>query len=240
MRSQADRAAYALLYASMELGYFISQPKSVLRPVQRMIHLGLGIDSTLMAYFLTDKIRQKFRSKREELLNSGSCNEKQMQSILGKCNHLHIALSASSLFTYHCRKFLSSLGDEQSPLPPDVIDELNFWSFVDSQTDPIPFRFHQHLRLLLFTDASGYGYGAEVSLPSGPLVLRDYWRSELLSRDICVKEALAVLFALQALPESIENRRVDVLVDNEGLSHAWSGLKASSRDLVEVLREMVY
>ena len=238
MQSQADRAAYALLFATMELGYYISQPKSTLRPVQRMVHLGLGIDSTRMAYFLTDRIRQKFRLRREELLGSGSCNEKQMQSFVGKCNHLRSVFAASSLFTFHSRKFISSLSDVQTPLPPNVIDELNFWSFVDSQTEPVPFRFHQHLRLRLFTDASGFAYGAEVLLPSGPLVLRDYWRSELLSRDICVKEALAVLFALQALPESVERRRVDISVDNEALFHSWSGLKASSQDLVEVLREL--
>ena len=238
MRSRADRAAYVLLYATMELGYFVSQPKSTLRPVQRMVHLGLGIDSTVMAYFLTDKIRLKFRRKRDELLRSGTSNEKQMHSFLGSCNHLRSVFSASLLFTFHCRALLSSLTDEQSPLPPAVIDELNFWSFIDTQTEPVPFRLHQHFRLKLFTDASGFGYGADVLLPSGTQVLRDYWRSELLSEDICVKEALAVLFALQALPESVECRRVDVFVDNQGVFHSWSGLKASSLGLVEVLREL--
>ena len=237
LRSQADRAAYALLYATMELGYFVSQPKSTLRPVQRMVHLGLGIDSSIMAYFLTDKIRQKFRVRREELLASGTATERQMQSFVGKCNHLRSIFSASHLFTFHCRKLLPLLHEDPSPLPSAVVDELNFWGFVDSQTEPVPFRFHQHLRLKLFTDASGFGYGADVLLPSGPLVLRDYWRSELF-KDICVKEALAVLFALQALPESVECRRVDAFVDNEGLFHAWSGLKSSSQDLVEVLREL--
>ena len=71
-----------------------------------------------------------------------------------------------------------------------------------------------------------------------PVVIRDYWTSELLSRDICVKEALAVLFVLQALPESIWHRRVDVLVDNEGLALAWSGLRSSSEGLIGVLREL--
>ena len=237
---QAQRAAYALLFATMELGYFISQPKSTIFPVQRLVHLGLGIDSTQMAYFLTDKIRVKFRRKREELLSTGSTNERQMQSFLGSCNHLRSIFPASSLFTFHCRKLVASLGLVQSPLPPGVIDELNFWSFVDSQTDPVPFRLHRHLQLQLFTDASGYAYGADVSLPSGRVVLRDYWRSELLCMDICVKEAMAVLFALQALPDLIQGRRVDVHVDNAGLVHAWSGLKSSASDLVGVLREIFF
>ena len=224
----------------MKLGYYISQPKSTLLPVQRMVHLGFGIDSSLMAFYLTDKIRAKFRGRREELLAKGTCNEKQMQSFLGKCNHLKSVFPPSSLFTFHSRQFVSSLDENQSVVPPLVLDELRFWGFVDSQTEPVPFRSHQHLRLELFTDASGYGYGAVVSLSSGVVVLRDYWRSELLSEDICVKEALAVLLALQALPESIRGRRVDVYVDNEGLFHAWSGLRSSSLGLVGVLKELFF
>ena len=224
----------------MELGYYISQPKSTLLPVQRMVHLGFGVDARLMAYFLTDKIRSKFRRRREELLSSGTCNEKQMQSFLGKCNHLKSVFPASSLFTFHSRRFVSSLSENQSVIPPLVLDELRFWSFVDSQTEPVPFRSHQHLRLTLFTDASNFAFGAIAHLSSGTVVLRDYWCTELLSRDICVKEALAVLFSLQALPESVRGRRVDVHVDNEGLFYAWSGLRSSSPGLVGVLKELFF
>lgn len=238
MRSQAERAAYVLLYSTMELGYFVSQPKSTLFPVQRMVHLGFGIDSREMAYFLPDRLRQKFRTRREELLESKMATEKQIQSFIGKCNHLRSVFAASSLFTFHNRQFVSTLCEVPSPIPQVVLEEIRFWSFVDSMTDPIPFRFHQHIRLQLFTDASNFGYGVDVSLPSGRSVLRDYWSSELLSNDICVKEALAVLLALQALPESVRCRRLDVHVDNEGLFHAWCGLKASSLGLVDVLKQL--
>ena len=127
----------------------------------------------------------------------------------------------SRRFPFHLS--LSSLcfsDDVPVDIPDEVLEEIRFWSFVDSWSDPVPFRRHQHLRLELFTDASGFAYGARVLLPSGPMLLRDYWCSDLLSNDICVKEALAVLFVLQALPESVWSRRVDVFVDNEGLSSA--------------------
>ena len=67
----------------MELGYFISQPKSTLLPVQKMVHLGFGIDSVEMAFYLPEKLRAKFRTRREELLSSRQACEKQMQSFLG-------------------------------------------------------------------------------------------------------------------------------------------------------------
>ena len=236
--ARANRGSYALLFMQMELGYFVSGPKSTLFPVQRMVHLGLGIDSSKMAFFLPDRLRTKFRLRREQLLSDGTATEKQIQSFIGKCNHLKSVFPASHLFTFHCRDFVSRLDDTPAAIPAEVLDEIRFWSFVDSHTEPIPFRPHRHLRLELFTDASGSGFGATVNLPSGPVVIRDYWVTDLLSEDICVKETLAVLLVLQALPESVWSRRVDVGVDNEGLSLAWAGLKASSGGLARVLREL--
>ena len=74
--------------------------------------------------------------------------------------------------------------------------------------------------VLAFTDASGFAWGARVDLPSGPLLLRDYWNSRLFRYDICSKEALAVLFAFCLIASKLYRRRVDVFVDNMGLVHA--------------------
>ena len=70
------------------------------------------------------------------------------------------------------------------------------------------------------------------------MILKDYWSSTLFQHDICCKEVLAVLFALQSLESSIFRRRIDVYVDNEGLMHAWSGLKSKSPELVSILQSL--
>ena len=127
---------------------------------------------------------------------------------------------------------MPGLEEDRLPLPQTALDEIEFWSFVDSVSEPVPWLLQQHVSLELCTDASGYGWGATVSLPDGPVVLQDYWASELFNHDICCKEGLAVLFALQSLEGSIQRRRVDVRVDNEGLVHAWSGLKSKSRKVL--------
>lgn len=123
-------------------------------------------------------------------------------------------------------------------LPPGILEEIEFWTFVDTFTDEVPFLKQQHVSVRLSTDASGFAWGASVDLPDGPLVLRDYWSSHLLGKDICAKEGLAVLFALQAIQERLFRRRVDVFVDNQGLMLAWNGLKAKSEELVGVLRSL--
>ena len=203
-----------------------------------MIHLGFGIDSRISSYFLTEKYRQKFRILRERLLSTKSADLRDIQSFVGKCNHLRLLFPASSLFTIRCRRLESSLGPEPSSIPQDVLDEISFWSFVESFTQPVPYRLQQHLSLHLYTDASGFGWGAKVDLPSGNTEIRDYWSSQLFGHDICVKEALAVLFALQSVSCHLWRRRVDVFVDNEGLVHAWSGLRSKSVELTDVLQTL--
>ena len=223
---------------SMRLGYYVSHNKSELLPTQRLVHLGYGIDNSIGAYFITDKHRNKFRARRDSLLLTKAASLLDLQSFVGKCNHLRLVFPAVSLFTIHCRRFMSSLGDSPSPLPKDVLDEIAFWSFVDSVTQPIPFRHQRHASISLSSDASGYAWGAQIETPGGPLVLRDYWTAECMPSDICVKEGLAVLLALSSIVDSVRDHRVDVYSDNHALTQAWSGLKCSSSDLAGVLRSL--
>ena len=226
------------LYMAMRLGYYISPTKSTLLPTQSMVHLGFGIDSTTSSYSITAKYREKFRKFRIELLERGTANLNDLQRWVGKCNHLHLVFPGNSLFTSEARHCMTHAGEDRKQMPQALLDEINFWSFVDSYTEPVPYLLQQHVSLKLCTDASGYGWGATVELPSGPTVLKDYWSSDLFQNDICCKEALAVLFALQSLEGAIFRRRVDVRVDNEGLVHAWTGLKSKSSELVEILQSL--
>ena len=237
-RARAARAVYVALFVAMLLGYYISPTKSTLFPAQAMVHLGFGIDSASCSFSITEKYRAKFRKARQELLERKTANLNDLQSWVGKCNHLRLVFPGNSLFTMEVCRLMPLLGEDRRPLPQAALDEIEFWSFVDSVTEPVPWLLQQHVTLKLCTDASGYGWGATVSLPDGPVVLQDYWASDLFHHDICCKEALAVLFALQSLEKSIHKRRVDVHVDNEGLVHAWSGLKSKSPELVGVLRAL--
>ena len=229
---------YAASYMGMKLGFSLHPTKSSIFPTQDMVHLGFGIDSATSSFYIADKCRRKFVTFLNELLNRGTANLLDLQRWVGKCNHLGLIFPAFSLFTFECRQFMSSLGGERVALPPRVLDEISFWSFVAMHTEPIPFRKQQHVSARLSTDASGFAWGASVTLPSGPVELRDYWSTPLLSSDICVKEALALFFCLQAIRQHLSDRRVDVFVDNEGLVHAWQGLRSRLPELVEVLKSL--
>ena len=203
-----------------------------------MTHLGFGIDSVTSSYSIKEKFRAKFRLCREELLERGSANLLDLQRWVGKCNHLRLLFPGNSLFTIEARRLMAGLDTTRVEIPQSVKEEISFWSFVDAFTEPVPYLLQQHVTIGLYTDASGYGWGATVTLPSGPTTLRDYWTSELLHHDICCKEGLAVLFALQSLESAISCRRVDVRVDNEGLALAWAGLRSRSVELTGVLQSL--
>ena len=237
-QARSARAMYAAVYIAMRLGYYISPTKSSIQPTQNMVHLGYGIDSRNSSFYITDKCRRKVATRRNELLDRGTADLHDIQSWVGKCNHLRLVFPASSLFTFECRQWMSSLADDKIAIPDAVRQEIEFWGFVDTHTEPIPFLKQQHVTVRLSTDASGYAWGASISLPSGPLEYRDYWSSNLFEHDICAKEGLAVLFGLQSIEDQLHGRRVDVFVDNQGLALAWQGLKSRSPELVGVLRTL--
>ena len=73
----------------------------------------------------------------------------------------------------------------------------------------------------LASDASQSRWGATLTLPEGLIKTGDYFSQQLGDRDIAIKEAYALLYALQAFSSHLENTRVDALVDNKVLYHAW-------------------
>ena len=71
------------------------------------------------------------------------------------------------------------------------------------------------------SDASQSRWGATLSLPNGIMSVGDYFGLDMDERDIATKEAHALLCALQAFSPRLTNARVDAMVDNQVLYHAW-------------------
>jgi hypothetical protein len=218
----------------------VSPVKSQLHPVQKMIHLGFYTDSVSSSISLTAKKIDKFRVCREDILGKGCAMLHDMQHFIGKCSSLRLVFPAASLFTHLCCSLLSSLSDSFScVLSAAVIDEVRFWRFVDSFTHPIPWRREQHVVVHLSSDASGFRWGSTVVFGSEPSTFGDYWSPTLLaSGDMCLKETTALYFTFQSVSHLLWDCRVDVIVDNEGLSLAWDGLRGKSVALVSVLKSV--
>ena len=220
------------------LGYFINLNKSHLQPSSRMIHLGLGICSKSMSFWIPDKKKVSFAEVREKIVADNAVMLKPLQRFVGKCQSFVLVFPSASLFVRECCSFMSEL-DDVTPvdLTQSVREEILFWRFVDSVTEPIPWRLERHLVLKLSSDASSYRWGGVLVRPTGDISFGDYWSAEVREiTDICYKEALALYFVLLSVIDLLWDRRVDVQVDSMALFLAWGSLRAKSRELARVLR----
>lgn len=71
-------------------------------------------------------------------------------------------------------------------------EELEHWKFVNDWQDCSRWRPEFHKRISIYTDSSGFRYGASVKLGEEDVVLGDFW-SENDERPIHVREADAIL-----------------------------------------------
>lgn len=96
-------------------------------------------------------------------------------------------------------------------------EELEHWRFLDEWEGCVKWRSEKHNQLFLATDASSYRYG--VTVLSGKLkgvAFGDFWE-EGDKRPIHLKEAEALLKAVQSLGLEIKNHRLDILTDNKAV-----------------------
>jgi hypothetical protein len=173
------------------------------------------------------------------ILKDGAATLNTMQKFVGSCQSLRAVFPSSSLFTRQCCLTLKNLAEESvTVLAPVVLEEIAFWRFVDSMTTPIPWRKEQHVSISLSADSSGFKWGATTEVNGVTREFGDYWESPVLDMDICAKEAMALFHLLQSIFDDLWDKRMDVLIDNEGLVLAWNGLRATAPRLTSVLWEI--
>lgn len=139
---------YVVCYMQSKLGYFVNLKKSQLQPVSTMVHLGFGISSESLSFWIPEKKKHSFAEVREEILSAGLVSLKTLQRFIGKCQSFALVFPAASLFVRECCALLPSL-DDISPRPYSeaVRDEVLFWRFVDSFSESIPWRHQRHLTI---------------------------------------------------------------------------------------------
>jgi len=98
----------------------------------------------------------RVRGLREQLLASGSVTFRDMQSFIGKCGSLSLVFPAFNLFARECRLLLRLLDGASQGWPSLVLREIPFTRFINSFSEPVPWRGKQHLVLQLSLGASGF------------------------------------------------------------------------------------
>lgn len=224
-REAAEAALYVVSLVLIHLGYFLGLSKCVLAPTKQLVFLGLLIDSHAQAFLIPKEKRHKFAELREMILAyKSSAPLKSIQKLMGKCTSFSLAFPGAK---FYIREMAAAIGKAgrglEVTLSPDLRHEIEFWRFLDQWESHIPWRQEKHVSLRMSTDASGFRWAASVHLESGDLEMGDYWTMDLQEEHINVKEMYAVVKALEALPVSVSDCRVDINVDNQATIYAWQG-----------------
>lgn len=222
------------------LGYTLAINKCQLVPTTVVRYLGFIVDSSKQAYLLPSDKKKTFIEIRETILKADAVDVKTLQRFAGKCVSMAIAIPGAKLYTREVNFAISQCtkNSRRAAISHELRQELEHWRFIDDWLGYAPWRQEKHLQLSLATDASSFRYG--ISLLSGKekgLSFGDFW-SNTDDRPIHLKEASAVIIALQALEAKIKDRRLDVYVDNTAVLYAWENQRSKDRQLADLMKKL--
>ena len=214
------------------LGYFLALSKSILVPHKMVPYLGFLIDSSSGAFRLIPQKKHKFIELIRKTLKSRYVSVKTLQRLVGKCVSFSLAVPAARLFT---REISAAISMRMRTLKPIAFqgalrDEIAHWLFLEDRDDPLPWREERHLQTELATNASQTGWGGVFSTPVKQEI-SDYWSKDEIMLDITTREAFAVDKVLRAFKDRVKDCRVDVMIDNLAVMHAWNNQGGKGRDL---------
>ncbi|KAK3707290.1 hypothetical protein QZH41_004234 [Actinostola sp. cb2023] len=199
------------------------------------------VDSDRQAFILPKEKKEKFARLREAILASRSTSIKTLQRLAGKITSFSIAVPAAQLYT---REIFAAIGGYSNSARSIKIsgllrEEIEHWRFLDNWQECLHWPQEKHITIKISSDASNYAWGGVISVPGGsPTEIRDYWGVESRNLPIVVKEALALLYTLQAAQTVITNARVDAHTDNMAFLHSGKKLGGKNRQLNDVLKRL--
>ena len=181
----------------------------------------------------------KFITFVRDILRNSYVTVKTLQRLGGKCVSFSQAVPAARLLTRKMKATISQgLRSQKAVLLHGAFrEEISHWLFLESWDDPLPWRDERHVQISVATGASASGWGATVISPFRQ-EMSDDWSGEELSWDIATKEAMAIHNSLLSCRDKVRNARVDALVDNQAVVHAWNNQGGRSSSLNIVIKKL--
>ncbi len=238
---RAELAAYAACEILVRLGYYIGLSKSVLVPSQMLIFLGVLIDTLRRAFLLTDKRRFKFAALRDSILRGEKTDILSIQKLMGQCISFMPVVPCAKLYTSSMARAISVASRAATfdiVMDPALREEVEYWRFLDTWTDFLPWFKEYHGVVTLTTDASSFAWGAVVHMGARTWETHDLWNASEFLWDISVKEARALVNCLASFAEEFAGNRLDAWTDNKVFIAAWEKQAARSVHLEAALKDL--
>ena len=169
--------------------------------------LGLISDSVTQSFTIPPEKKEKFAQLRKSVNTSSSVSTKTLQRFAGKVISFSLAVPSARLYICEVNASISKgiRSSKQIPVSDCLKSELQYWRFLDTWQDSLPWKTEKHISISLSSDASNTGWGGIISLPNGDKTTRDYWSEEERATPIAIREAKALVNTLIAFSEYLYN-----------------------------------
>ena len=224
----------------VSLGFYLGIDKCIFDPCQKLIFLGMWVDSVERSFFVTEKRKQKISSLRKLILSKETVVVSCIQKFIGLCISVVMAIPAAKLYTACCNRAISKgvANHDIIRVEGELKEELVYWQFLDTWDQPFPWLSDRHNVLTISTDSSDYKWGACYQENGKQTQIGDYWDGSQTNLPIMIKETLALKNALLCLGTKLEGQRVHAHVDNKVLVYSWANQYSTSPQLNAVLKEI--
>ena len=222
-KKECEDSVQKILAMMESLGIAVNHANSVRTPSQQMEYLGFLIDSEAMTISVPSKKVKILKKELHRFKNREDCSPREMASLLGKINAMADAVFPTRIHTSGLHqqklKLLKEFGgwDCRAPLSPQATKDLEWWT-----TNILTMNGSSLLPVVpdikAGTDASDFGWGAWIEYKQrGELKTLRFggrFTTQEAKEHINYKEMLAVKFLLQSCPTLVENKVIDLGVDN--------------------------
>ena len=193
----------------VSFGFYLGIDKCIFDPCQKLIFLGMWVDSVERSFFVTEKRKQKISYLRKLILSKETVVVSCIQKFVGLCISVVMAIPAAKLYTACCNRAISKgvANHDIFRVEGELEEELVYWQFLDTWDQPFPWLSDRHNVLTISTDSSDYKWGACYQENGKQTQIGDYWDGSQTNLPIMIKETLALKNALLCLGTKLEGQR---------------------------------
>lgn len=202
------------------LGLKIKHDKCTLSPVQKLVHLGIGINCIDQAFFVPPLALQTVQALTKtvqlENKNPRGFKARLLARLLGKVQSLYLAVPFIRFFQVQLHRCLATKATWNSRVKIEgaALDELHFWRLFPDRYRSQPLQ-PPSPSAVLETDASLGGFGAVCSIDTAdPLFSCGFWDAHHKRMHINILEMQALVEAVQLWGQQLQYRHVRVLTDS--------------------------
>ena len=189
-------------------GFFLNEQKSDFHPTQHGTWLGMNLDTVAMKFVVPPEKVAKLKSELQHLIKNPLCTAKRLSQLTGKLSSMSIAIAPLvRLFTRHLYRQIESRRAwfEQEEISHDSMSELVFWSNNIDYFNGLSFKPMPTTSKIVFTDASGQGWGGFTLHRLEKLVCHGRFTEGESQESSTYRELLAVKFVLESYGDILAN-----------------------------------